>query len=200
MKTLLIIAAVLLAPAAKAGEVLARPNRHYFSAHLVDGVKHFENNKLFVGKIKKDKKRVDKLAARYTEEIGYGFTSNLIEEAIRYNYLKKGYKLPATMTRQQAHNFLVTIALPTFQTIVLKNSKKVLDHYEREALTLFAYNNGSGALRKLIKRLNDGNEAEMLRVWALYCHADGKKIAGLVRRRTFEINLYKKGKLILANN
>ena len=168
---------------------MVKPNKHYFSKALIEGVKHFENQPLAVGDKQADKIRYDKYGK--VSEIGYGFTSNCIFDAIEEGYLPKGYKLPKRMTKKQADDFLINIVLPTYQKIVKDTVKVELTNKQREALIMFTYNLGRGALAKLVEgddRLNGGNYKRTPIIMKQYVKAGGKTLKGLKRRRDFEVN------------
>jgi GH24 family phage-related lysozyme (muramidase) len=200
MKSYLIFAAVVtivcaaLASQAKAAQVV-KPKKHYFSNELVEGVKHFENHPLSIGKIKVDKLRIDKYSGK--REIGYGFTSDGIRDCIAAGYLPKGYKLPRTMTKAQADKFLVSVMLPTYQKIVKDCVRVKLERKHQEALIMFTYNLGKGSLMMLVNgknRLNSGNINRTPSIMALYTSAGGKKrVKGLIKRRSYEVNKIWKG-------
>jgi len=167
--------------------VLVKPKVRHFSARLISGIKHFENEPLankpddYV-----DHARFDKLGK--VTEIGYGFTHNMVDAGIRFKVLTKGYTLPKSMTKAEADAFLVDKALPICDKLVNHYTTAELTLHQREALIMFVYNLGEGALKQL-KVHNDVSTVpnRMLR----YCHCKGRTIKGLVRRRKFEVAFFK---------
>jgi len=172
--------------------VKINPKKLEYSKELINGIKHFENDWLS----KKDSSykvttKYDKLGKCY--EIGYGFTNNLIETAVRYGRLPKGYKLPKTMTKKECDTFLVEVAIPTFHDAVKKHVDRPITLKQRDALIMFAYNLGDGALRRLVdgeNRLNGGKINNTTKIMKKYCYADGKVCRGLKKRRDYEIKLF----------
>lgn len=64
---------------------------------------------------------------------------------------------------------------------------------QRAALTSFAFNLGPGALRAstLLKRVNNGEWADVPHQFARWVNAGGRRLPGLVRRRAAEAALWK---------
>jgi lysozyme len=181
---------VLIAKPKKVEVVLVQK----YSESLLYGIRHFENHALFSGTITEDKLRYDK----YGEccEIGYGFTEDLIDMAIRAGKLKAGYKYPKTMTRLEADKFLIEIALPTVEYWVDKYVRQPVSKRQKESLMMFTYNLGPGALRRLVEgesRLNSGNFKSTPKIMKRYVKAGGKTLRGLVKRRNYEANMFMKG-------
>lgn len=63
------------------------------------------------------------------------------------------------------------------------------------ALVSFSYNLGSGALKSstLLKRVNSDEWDDVPYQFSRWVHAGGRRLAGLVRRRKAEANLWKAG-------
>ena len=61
-----------------------------------------------------------------------------------------------------------------------------------DALTSFAYNLGSGALKSstLLKRVNQGRNKKAAKEFSKWVHAGGRVLKGLVRRRKSEALLF----------
>ena len=163
-----------------------------YSTELIEGIKHFECN--WLSKKADDyvtKKRWDKLGKKW--EIGYGFTNDLIETAIRYKVLKKGFTLPEKMTKKECDEFLEKVAIPTFHEAVKKHVDIPITSKQRDALIMFAYNFGDGTLRRLVdgkNRLNGGKINNTPKIMKRYCYAGGKVVKGLRLRRAYEIKLF----------
>ena len=169
--------------------ILVTPKIHHYSQRMVEGIKVFENYTLahapegFV-----DKARYDRYGKCH--EVGYGFTSNLIDAAIRFKVLGKGYVLPRTMTKLEADAFLINVAIPTCHKLVKHYTDGTLTIQQRDALIMFVYNLGEASLSNLkIKDETSLKDApsKMLQ----YTRAGGQVLKGLIKRRVFEINLFK---------
>tara|TARA_R110000772_G_scaffold108737_3_gene211859 strand:- start:521 stop:823 length:303 start_codon:yes stop_codon:yes gene_type:complete len=78
--------------------------------------------------------------------------------------------------------------------MVDKVIKVPLNQNQKDALIMFAYNVGESNLKLMANqpgRLNDGNYGDTPKYMRLYASAGGNKnVAGLVRRRGFESNLF----------
>lgn len=105
--------------------------------------------------------------------IGYGHTVGV----------KQGQKL----TQKQAEEYLKS-DLKIYENGVT-NTKLKLNQNQFDALVSFAYNCGVGSLKTLISGRTLGQIAEAL---LLYNKAGGKTLAGLVRRRKAEKELFEK--------
>jgi len=175
--------------------ILVKPAIQHFSTALVDGVKHFENAPLAKQKSSYiDKRRWDKYGK--CSEIGYGFTAGIVDMAIRAKYLKKGYRLPRTMRKSEADRFLTRIALPSCRYMVHRFVKVKLTKRQEEALIMFTYNLGEGALKTLVNgndRLNSGCVTNTPLFMRKYCKAGGKPMMGLKKRRHYEVRLWQGG-------
>jgi lysozyme len=96
-----------------------------------------------------------------------------------------------TCTKEQAKEWL-RHDLGKFEDCIDRYVKVPLTVHHRAVLTSFVYNLGCGSLQKstLLKKLNRGDyegAADELPKW---CHAGGRKLKGLVRRRKAERDLF----------
>lgn len=107
--------------------------------------------------------------------IGYGRTA--------------GVKLGMKITQAQADEYLKQ-DLKKYEGYVNKYVKHTLTQNQFDALVSFTYNCGPGNLQKLIKNRTLEQIAETL---PAYNKAAGKVLAGLVRRRKMEQELFLKG-------
>lgn len=115
--------------------------------------------------------------------IGYGNTKYQNGTAV-----KQGDKI----TQEQAEALLSDI-LAEFSKDVSKLIKVELNDNQFSALVSFAFNLGIGALSKstLLKKVNaNPNDKTIENEFMRWVSAGGKKLNGLVRRRTAESNLY----------
>ena len=169
--------------------VLVQPMANHYSEALITGIKQFENIKLSKQKDSYvDHRRWDKYGK--CNEIGYGFTDNLVDAGIRFHKLPKGYKLPKTMTKKEADRFLIKVAIPICHALVRHYTNvNGMTLKQRDALIMFTYNLGEGALARLhIKDVTSLNKVPSK--MKKYCYAGGKKLKGLSRRRLYEIALF----------
>ena len=103
----------------------------------------------------------------------------------------KGVKMGQTITEAQASDFLMDdleeaeSAVSWFVTVPLNDNQFA-------ALVSFAFNCGVEAFRRstLRKKLNAGDYKAVPGQLALWVHDNGKKLAGLVRRRKAEADLW----------
>ena len=67
-----------------------------------------------------------------------------------------------------------------------------LNNYQFDALVSFTFNLGSGALQRstLRAKINREEHAEVPAEFLRWVYANGKKVAGLIKRRKIEANLY----------
>ena len=115
--------------------------------------------------------------------IGYGNTKYQNGTAV-----KQGDKI----TQEQAETLLSDI-LAEFSKGVSKLIKSELNDNQFSALVSFAFNLGVGALSKstLLKKVNaNPNDKTIESEFMKWVSAGGKRLNGLVRRRTAESNLY----------
>lgn len=107
--------------------------------------------------------------------IGYGHTAGVYEGMV--------------ISQAQAENMLKS-DLKKYEKYVSDNVKLELTENQFSALVSFCYNCGVGNLRTLVKNRTLAQIAEAL---LLYNKAGDKKLAGLVRRREAERQLFLKG-------
>lgn len=111
--------------------------------------------------------------------IGYGHT--------------KGVKEGDVITEQEAEDMLKKDVVG-FEINVRGAVIPNLNDHQYDALTSFAYNVGLGNLRKstLLRLINSGITAreDITNQFMRWVYAGGKKLTGLVRRRTAEAELY----------
>ena len=104
--------------------------------------------------------------------IGYGHMSPFVTENM-------------TITQPQAHDLLIDDLLEIESAI---NQRGTWTQNEFDALCSFTYNCGVGNLDKLIKNRTHPQIADAI---PLYCHAGGRKLPGLVKRREYESKLFR---------
>ena len=109
--------------------------------------------------------------------IGYGHTGGVY----------KGQKI----TKQQALNYLRSDC-QSAANAVNKYVKVSIKQYQFDALVSFTFNLGSGSLTSssLLKYLNQGKIQAAANEFPKWCHAGGKTLPGLVRRRNAEKALF----------
>jgi lysozyme len=110
--------------------------------------------------------------------IGYGHTGKAVSKGI--------------ISEREASELLEAELHKTKQ-VVLSIVKVPLTDNQLAALTSFTYNCGRGALYQLVSqegRLNSGNYNSVAEVLPMYRIAGGKIRKGLVRRRSFELELW----------
>ena len=118
--------------------------------------------------------------------IGYGNTS----------YLKQfSNPAPVTINPQKA-NELFYSDVRIFFDAVLKEVGLICNNNQIAALTSFAFNFGVKAFREstLLKviKINPNNLEEIERQFMRWINAGGQPVEGLINRRRFEFELYKK--------
>lgn len=97
------------------------------------------------------------------------------------------------LTKSQAKN-LLTKELLDVRSIVRNNVKVSLSPWQEAALVSFTFNAGEGNLKKLINgqdRLNGGNYKSIEYLLPKYHKGGGKVLDGLVRRRAWEVELWR---------
>lgn len=102
-----------------------------------------------------------------------------------------GVKEGQTISQKQADKFLKD-DLKSFEAAVTNYVKVPLSQNQFDALVSFSFNVGSEALRTstLLKLLNQGKYSEAAEQFDRWVYASGKKLAGLVRRRKAEKELF----------
>lgn len=112
--------------------------------------------------------------------IGYGATNPKV--------VARGY-----ISKQEATRILLK-ELDEAQEIVERVVTVELSENEKMALTSFTFNLGATRLKKLVSgpsRLNSGNKSSIERILPLYNKADGKVLAGLQKRRAWELKMWR---------
>ena len=145
--------------------VLVTPKVPWYK--MTKGVKHFEGFR----------------SEAYTccggkRTIGYGHTGKSVSKGI--------------ISEREASELLEAELQKTKQ-VVLSIVKVPLTKNQLAALTSFTYNCGRGALYQLVSqdgRLNDGNYDSVSEVLPMYRKAGGQIRKGLVKRRSFELELW----------
>jgi lysozyme len=95
-------------------------------------------------------------------------------------------KIGDVITQQQADELLL-LTLKSFESIVSKRVKVPLTQNQFDALVSHAFNTGGSDT--LFKLVNEGRDVHQW--WTTrYIQADGKVLAGLVRRRKAEFDLF----------
>lgn len=112
--------------------------------------------------------------------IGYGQTFYLDGSKV---------KMGDVITQKQAESLLVTL-LPKYEKTVLNSVKVPLNQNQFDALVSFCWNCGSS--KTLFKMINEKfSDANIVGWWVShYITGGGKELAGLVRRRKEEADLF----------
>ncbi len=115
--------------------------------------------------------------------IGFGFT-----------YLEDGTEVSAatpSVTREDAEARLSGLAAKVLAAVRAMVAVPITDN-QAAAMTSFAYNEGTGALRhsSLLAKLNTGDVAGAAECFKMWVFADGQIISGLVTRRAKESQLF----------
>lgn len=115
--------------------------------------------------------------------IGYGQTGK---------YYGKKIKKGMTTTKALAHAWLRDHSIKTYEDAVNKNVKVSINQNQFDALVSFTYNVGVGALKQstALKKLNAGDYAGAADALTMWTKCNGKVLAGLVRRRNAERELF----------
>ena len=116
--------------------------------------------------------------------VGYGAT-----------YYKDGtkVKLGDTITQEEADELLHWMIENEYESYVKKAVTSKINPYQSDALTSFAYNCGTGNLKKstLLKKVNNNpSDPTIADEFAKWNKSKGKVLAGLTRRRKAETKLY----------
>ena len=116
--------------------------------------------------------------------IGYGAT-----------YYKDGtkVKLGDTITQEEADELLNWMVDNEYEPFVKKVVTSEINPYQTDALCSFAYNCGTGNLKKstLLKKVNaNPNDPAIADEFAKWNKSKGQVLAGLTRRRKAETTLY----------
>lgn len=98
-----------------------------------------------------------------------------------------------TITREKAYE-LLKLDLRRFENSVNKLVRRELRQCEFDALVSLVFNIGTGNFSKstLLKKINsNAKDEEIFKEWRKWRLAGGKVLAGLVKRREAEIQLFK---------
>lgn len=107
-----------------------------------------------------------------------------------YCGLTKGVNATTVITKEQG-DAMFAKELAVKEDAIESSTKVHLNQNEFDALVSFAYNCGEGAYRKSIAPLlNSGKRNKVPEMLNRYCHAGGKVVNGLVRRRKAESALF----------
>ena len=110
----------------------------------------------------------------------------------------KTAKCGMVVTKSQAEQLLLDDIAEHARGVAGALKVKVKQH-QFDALVSFAFNLGVGALKgsTMLKLINDGNESAAANQFDRWVYAGGKKLGGLVKRRTSERILFVTGELEL---
>jgi lysozyme len=113
---------------------------------------------------------------------------------VGYGHVIHRSEHPKTITREQAHEWLVGV-LEDIDGQVRQMVTVPLQDNEREALDSFAYNVGLKALGQstLLTLLNSGNYEGAANQFGRWNKASGRMVMGLVKRRRAERNIFEMG-------
>jgi lysozyme len=113
--------------------------------------------------------------------IGYGHLI-LPSEKLSFN---------SSITETEAE-FLLKQDLNIAERAVIRLINAPLIHNQFDSLVSFTFNLGAGTLQRstLRRKVNRSEHEQVLAEFLRWIYADGKKILGLVRRRTLEAELY----------
>ncbi|MGO4676078.1 lysozyme [Bosea sp. 2YAB26] len=119
--------------------------------------------------------------------IGYGSTGA---------HVRPGLKI----TQQEAEQLLIK-DLARFERAVASLVKVPLNEGQFAALVSFAFNVGEGALARstLLKTLNAGQVAAVPGELMKWVHAGGRRLDGLINRRSAEAGLWARGSHVSSN-
>jgi len=112
--------------------------------------------------------------------IGYGNTFYENNQAVKQGDI---------ITKDRAISLMANL-LPKFEFVVAKKINIVLNQNQFDALVSYVWNTGGS--NTLYSLINKKAPAEQIRTWfeTKYISGDGQVLAGLVRRRKAEVNLY----------
>lgn len=110
-------------------------------------------------------------------------------------YYKDGtkVKLGDTITQEEADELLDWMIEKEYESYVKKVVTSKINPYQSDALTSFAYNCGTGNLKKstLLKKVNNNpSDPSITDEFMKWNKSKGKVLAGLTRRRKAEAELY----------
>jgi lysozyme len=115
--------------------------------------------------------------------IGYGSTTDLSGKPVT--------RMTAAITEAQAHQLALRDVVAAFKSIS-QALKVPLTPHEKAAIEDFIYNVGSGNFLSstLLKLINQGEFALAAKQFEKWTYANGKVMAGLLRRRLVEEQLF----------
>jgi len=118
---------------------------------------------------------------------------------IGYGHTGKDVHPGLTITQQQADNLLMQDT-QSAAAAVNRLVTAAINQDEFDALVDFVFNLGQNALAgsTLLRKLNAGDFAGAAAEFPKWCHAGGKVVAGLVRRRQAEQQLFEQGMQLAA--
>ncbi len=159
-------------------------------------VMQFESYPLATGKITESIVHPDALR-KDIDEVGYGVTRDEVNEAKRFGLLPPNATLPKRMTKEEADLWFMNVTIPTYEKFVEEIVSVPLTCEQKFALISFCHNLGCDNLTKLTSqdgRLNDSNYEVIAELMNLYVNAgQHKNVAGLIKRRAWESELWRKG-------
>jgi lysozyme len=102
-----------------------------------------------------------------------------------------GIKMGMVWSEAQATDALM-VEVAKHEAYVTQYVTVPINQNEFDALVSFSYNVGPANLKKLVKRLNNGDRVATAKAFLLYVKAQGRTLPGLVSRRTRESALFQK--------
>lgn len=113
---------------------------------------------------------------------------------VGYGHVIHRSEHPLTITREQAHEWLVGVLNDIDEQVRAMVTVPIADH-EREALVSFAYNVGVKALGNstLLAHINSNDFESAAKQFGRWNKASGKMIMGLVKRRAAERDMFESG-------
>ena len=122
-------------------------------------------------------------ADRWT--IGYGTTEHVVPGLTRA-------AVPGPITESEARAWMERVLAEVVEPAVERAVAVPLAPWQFDALVLFTYNLGGGALRRstLLKKLNAGDVDGAAAEFDRWVYSGKTRLAGLVRRRAFERTLF----------
>lgn len=120
-----------------------------------------------------------------------------------YGHVRKGDEAVPVYVSEATATSILYQDLREIELAVFELVRVPIKQYEFDALVSFAFNVGPDLDEdeipeglgdsSLLKCLNRGDRAGALREWPLWCHAGGKVVPGLVRRRAAEAAMFLRG-------
>jgi len=126
-------------------------------------------------------------AVKGTLTIGYGHTGSDVRPGM-------------TINEDRAEE-LLRQDIAVAEREISRSVKVELNQNEYDALTSFIFNVGNGAFRSstLLRKLNEGRHDEVPGEMMKWINSKGKKMTGLVNRRSAEAGLWSKGSFIQSS-